>query len=187
MQQTPLKGAYLIALNKHYDERGSFMRLMCQQTLSGCNISSKPIVQSGISSNNHAATLRGMHYQLAPRGQQKWVFCLRGKIFDVILDLRKDSDTFGCSFGVVLEENNPMMFFIPEGFAHGFITMTDCSDVLYHLSDFQVPQLERTIRWDDPKFNIQWPTQPKILSARDAQQSDFNSDYHLESHELSLL
>ncbi len=176
--ETPLKGAYLIDLEKRGDERGFFARFFCTQEFEKMGLE-KSFVQGNNSSSAYKGTLRGMHYQLTPKRETKLVRCLKGTLYDVILDLREDSPTFGKHFGAELTAENRTMMYVPEGFAHGFITLQDDSEVLYMVSDSYAPELERGVRWNDPTFNIEWPIQPTIVSDRDSKHPNFNPAYHL--------
>ena len=124
-------------------------------------------------------TLRGMHYQLAPRAETKLVRCVRGALYDVILDLRRGSPTFGRSFGAELTAVNRRMMYVPKGFAHGFITLAGDTEALYCVDEFYAPEHERGIRWNDPKFDIQWPIEPIVISDKDRQHRDFDPAWHL--------
>jgi dTDP-4-dehydrorhamnose 3,5-epimerase len=144
-------------------------------------------IQANNSLSNSTHTLRGLHYQLEPHAETKLVRCIQGSFYDVIVDLRPGSSTFGQSFGAILSSNNRLMMYVPQGFAHGFLTLEDNSEVLYMVSSQYSKSLERGIRWDDPFFNIQWPATPKIISERDASHPDFSSSYHLNAHKEALL
>jgi len=163
--ETPLQDAYLIELEPRSDERGSFCRLFCLQIFNE-KIKNASFVQINESVNARKATLRGMHYQAAPYQEDKVVYCTRGSVYDVIVDLRENSPTYGRHFGVVLEENSSALY-VPKGFAHGFITLEDRTHLLYLMSDFYQPGFERGFRFDDPKFAINWPIEPLILSKQD--------------------
>ncbi len=176
--ETPLKGAYTIELEKKGDDRGFFARFFCvneyrEQGLDG------NIVQINNSLSARKGTLRGMHYQLAPKAETKVVRCIRGSLYDVILDLRPDSPTFGKHFGAELTADNRTMMYVPKGFAHGFITLGEDTEVLYLVTEFYSPELERGIRWNDPAFNIKWPSKPAVVSERDRNHPDFDRAYHL--------
>ncbi|MEO0529848.1 MAG: dTDP-4-dehydrorhamnose 3,5-epimerase, partial [Planctomycetota bacterium] len=124
-------------------------------------------------------TLRGMHYQLAPHAETKIVRCIKGSLWDCILDLRPDSKTFGQWFGAELSAENRTMMVVPKGFAHGFITLTDDCEAFYLVDEFYAPDHERGVRWNDPEFGIEWPIEPSVLSDKDANQRDFDRAYHL--------
>jgi dTDP-4-dehydrorhamnose 3,5-epimerase len=124
-------------------------------------------------------TLRGLHYQLPPRAEVKIVRCIRGSLFDVILDIREGSSTFGEWFGVELSAENRRMLYVPRGFAHGFMTLEDHTEAFYLVTEFYSPELERGIRWNDPKFGIRWPAEPRVVSEKDQSHRDFDADFHL--------
>ena len=165
-KKTALKDAWIIDLNKLTDERGFFARSFCIKEFEDHGIKF-PIAQSNVSYNYKKQTLRGMHYQLEPHGEAKLVRCTKGSIHDVIIDVRSDSPTYGKWIGVELSEKNYRMLYVPEGFAHGFITLEDETEVTYQVSEFYTPGAEQGIRWDDPAFNIEWPLDPKIISEKD--------------------
>lgn len=173
-----LSGAYLIDLEKRDDERGFFARLFCQREFSNHGLEAG-FVQINNSLNVSKGTLRGMHYQLAPASDVKVVRCISGALYDVILDLRPDSVTFGQWFSAELTAENRKMMYVPRGFAHGFITLTDNTEVLYLASEFYCPKRERGIRWNDPRFGITWPLEPTTLANRDRLQPDFDPATHL--------
>ena len=170
--ETPLKGAYLIDLEKRGDERGFFARAYCEREFSGHGLVSQ-FVQVNNSLSAVKGTLRGMHYQLVPKAETKLVRCIRGALYDAILDLRDGSPTFGVRFGAELSAENRMMMYVPKGFAHGFLTLTDDTEAFYFVDEFYAPECERGIRWDDPRFAIQWPGQPIVLSEKDRSYRDF--------------
>lgn len=176
--ETPLKGAFLIDLEKRGDDRGFFARAFCEKEFATHELSTH-FCQVNNSLSALKGTLRGMHYQLAPRAETKVVRCIRGALFDVILDLRKDSATFGQSFGAELSAENRRMMYVPRGFAHGFITLSENAEAFYFVDEFYAPQAERGVRWNDPKFKIQWPMMPVVLSDKDRDQRDFDPVWHL--------
>lgn len=175
---TPLKGAYLINLDPRSDERGFFSRLFCSEEFTKHGLEPN-FVQANDSQSKHQGTLRGLHYQLPPKAETKLVRCIKGSLYDVILDLRQDSETFGESFGAILSAENRAMMYVPKGFAHGFLTLEEDSEVIYMVSEFYCKELERGIRWDDPCFNIEWPAEPIIISDKDKIHPDFDPAYHL--------
>lgn len=177
-KETPLKGAFTIELEKREDDRGFFARFFCINEFERHGLP-KTFVQINNSLSTYKGTLRGMHYQLAPKGETKVVRCVKGSLYDVILDLRPDSPTFGQSFGAILSAENRRMMLVPQGFAHGFLTMEDHSEALYLVSEFYSPELERGIRWNDPRFKIAWPVPPTIVSDKDSKHPDFDPAYHL--------
>ncbi len=116
-----------------------------------------------------------MHYQLAPKAETKLVRCIRGSLYDVVLDLREGSPTFGQSFGAELTAENRRMMYVPKGFAHGFITLSEDVEAFYFVDEFYAPDLERGVRWDDPAFNIDWPIEPALISDKDRNHPDFQA------------
>jgi len=176
--QTPITGVYVIELEKRGDERGFFARAFCSNEFREVGLSTD-FVQVNNSLTAEKGTLRGMHYQLPPRAETKVVRCIRGALWDAALDLRPDSPTFGKWFGVELTADNRRMLYVPKGFAHGFITLTDNTEAFYFVDEFYAPELERGVRWNDPKFNIEWPIQPAVLSDKDRKHPDFDPAWHL--------
>jgi dTDP-4-dehydrorhamnose 3,5-epimerase len=164
--ETELKGAYIISVEKLEDERGFFGRSFCTNTFELHGLKSN-IVQSNISHNKRAATVRGLHMQKAPYEETKLVRCTRGSIFDVIVDLRSESATFKKWIGVELTAHNYKMLYVPEGFAHGYLTLEDDSEITYQVTQFYNAASEVAFRWDDPAFEIAWPVKPVIISERD--------------------
>ena len=175
---TPLKGSYLIDLEKQSDPRGFFARLFCSEEFAKNELESK-FVQVNNSHSVSTGTLRGLHYQLEPMSEVKVVRCVQGSLFDVILDLRPSSSTFGKSFGTVLSASNRQMMYVPKGFAHGFVTLEENTELIYFVSQVYSRELERGIRWNDPRFAIPWPITPTIISERDRLHPDFDENYHL--------
>ena len=176
--QTPLKGAFLIDLEKRGDERGFFARLFCQEEFRQQALDTQ-FIQANNSHSTQKGTLRGMHYQLGAMAETKLVRCIKGSFYDVILDLRPDSSTFGQSFGAVLSAENRTMMYVPKGFAHGFLTLEEDSEVIYLVSQVYSKELERGVRWNDPHFAIAWPEVPQVVSERDQSHPDFSAAYHL--------
>ena len=176
--QTALKDAYLIELNRLGDERGFFARAFCRNEFAEVGLVTN-FVQVNNSLSSTRGTLRGMHYQLAPHSETKLVRCIRGALYDVIIDLRPDSPTFKHHFGVELSAENRSMLYVPKGFAHGFITLEDDTEAFYFVDEFYAPPSERGIRWNDPAFGIEWPIEPAELSAKDAAHPDFDPAVHL--------
>lgn len=171
-RDTGLAGLVLIELEPVRDERGSFARTFDAAEWESRGMSSH-VVQCNLSRNAVRGTLRGLHYQTAPHGEAKLVRCSAGAIFDVAVDLRRDSPTFCRWFGQELSAENGRMLFIPQGFAHGFLTLTDASEVLYQMSAPYEASAARGVRWDDPVFAIEWPVEPLMLSDRDRGYADF--------------
>jgi dTDP-4-dehydrorhamnose 3,5-epimerase len=171
-RETELKGAFLIEPEELQDERGSFARIWCQRELAAQGLNPK-LAQCSISFNRKRATLRGMHYQVAPHEEIKLVRCINGAVHDVIIDLRPESATFTRHFATVLSAANRRVLYVPEGFAHGFQTLEDHTEVLYLISEFYAPGSARGVRWDDPVFSIAWPPGERIISDRDKAYPDF--------------
>tara|TARA_B100000586_G_scaffold87968_1_gene62442 strand:+ start:2051 stop:2584 length:534 start_codon:yes stop_codon:yes gene_type:complete len=172
-EKITLNDVYLIKLEKNYDERGFFARSFCLDEFkkNGINISIK---QCNISFNTKTNTLRGMHYQDDDEyGEEKIIRCTRGKIYDVIIDLRKESHTYLQWQGISLDATTHNALYVPKGFAHGFQTLTENTEVYYHMTAIYKPELSSGIRWDDPIFNIQWPNSSPILSEKDASYSNY--------------
>lgn len=176
--ETPLAGAYVIELEKHGDERGFFARVFCRDEFAKVGLASA-FVQVNNSLSADQGTLRGMHYQLAPHAETKIVRCIRGALWDVILDLRPDSATFGKWFGETLSAENRKMMYVPKGFAHGLITTEPNTEAFYLMDQFYNPASERGVRWNDPEFKIAWPMEPTALSEKDAAHRDFDPSWHL--------
>jgi len=173
--ETRLKGAYIIEIEPLEDERGFFARSFCQKEFEqhGLNFS---IVQCNLSYNKKKGTLRGMHYQMAPHKEAKLVSCIKGAIYDVIIDLRPNSPTCSQWLAVELSSENNNMIYVPEGFAHGFQTLKDDTMVFYQMSEFYHPECARGVRWNDPAFGVKWPLSHPILSERDQGYLDFGKD-----------
>jgi dTDP-4-dehydrorhamnose 3,5-epimerase len=176
---TPLLGAYLIDLEKKGDDRGFFARTFCENEFSERNLV-RHFCQVNNSLSAQKGTLRGMHYQLPPKAETKIVRCIRGALFDMIVDLRDGSPTFGKSFGAELSAENRRMMYVPKGFAHGFLTLADDTEAFYFVDEFYAPDHERCIRFNDPKFAFQWPAAPTVISDKDKNQADFDPMWHLE-------
>jgi dTDP-4-dehydrorhamnose 3,5-epimerase len=164
--ETKLKGAYLIDLDKHEDERGFFARSWCKDEFEKHGLNPH-LVQCNISFNKKRGTLRGMHYQVAPYEEAKTVRCTMGALYDVIVDLRSASPTYKRWLSVKLTAQNRRAIYVPEGFAHGFQTLVDETEVFYQMSEFYHPECARSVRWDDPAFGIVWPVVEKIISKKD--------------------
>lgn len=166
-QETDLKGAYVIEPTPATDERGFFARTFCAREFAARGLATD-MVQCSTSLNRRQSTLRGLHYQAPPNDEDKLVRVTSGAIYDVIVDLREESRSFGRWFGVVLSAKNRRMLYIPKGFAHGFQTLQDNSEVFYQISNFYEPASARGIRWDDPDLAIAWPDPSNaIISERD--------------------
>jgi dTDP-4-dehydrorhamnose 3,5-epimerase len=171
--QTPLQNAFIIEPELLEDERGFFSRTFCRKEFEAFGLNPK-MVQCNISFNKKKGTLRGMHYQESPYQEAKLVRCTMGGIYDVILDIRPDSATFKRWFVVELTSENHRMIYIPEGFAHGFQTLYDNTEVFYQMSEFYHSEYSSGIRWDDPTFEIEWPHGERIISEKDLQYPDYS-------------
>ncbi len=173
--ETNLRGVFLIEPEPVEDERGFFARTWCRKEFEQHGL--KPDwVQCNISYNKRMGTLRGMHYQIAPHAEAKLVRCTMGAIFDVIIDLRPGSKTFMQWISVELTAENRKMIFIPQGFANGFQTLVDHTEVFYQMSAFFTPEYARSIRWNDPQFNIRWPEAERTISEKDQKIEDFDPE-----------
>lgn len=173
--ETRLPGAYVVEPQPIEDERGFFARAWCEREFGEQNLASR-MVQRNISGNRKRGTLRGLHYQTAPHEEAKLVGCTRGAVYDVIVDLRPGSATRGKWLGVELTADNRRMLYVPGGFAHGYQTLADDTEVAYQVSAFYAPDVERGIRWDDPAFGIEWPiTDDVVLSEKDRAWPDYHT------------
>ena len=163
----PLKGAWVIDLDAVVDARGYFARAYCEHEFKAHGIDSK-IVQCNLSQNHKAGTLRGMHLQTAPAEESKVVRCIRGALYDVIIDLRPTSPTYLMHFGVELSAENKRMLYVPGGFAHGYQALEDDTEAFYMVGEFYTPEYECGFRYNDPTFSIQWPLPVECISEKDA-------------------
>ncbi len=170
--ETKLRGAFEIQLEPRLDERGFFARSWCQNEFESHKLNSK-LAQCNISFNLRKGTLRGMHYQVFPYAEAKVVRCTRGAIYDALLDLRPESPTFKEWVGVVLAAEKWNMTYVPEGFAHGFLTLEDNTEVFYQMSEIYNAASARGVRWDDPAFGIAWPGGVEVISERDRTYPNF--------------
>jgi dTDP-4-dehydrorhamnose 3,5-epimerase len=172
--ETELKGAFVVELQTLEDERGFFARTWCEHEFAERGLNTK-VSQCSLSFNIQQGTLRGMHYQIGPSREAKLVRCVRGSIYDVIIDLRPGSATFKRWIAVELNEENHRALYIPEQFAHGYQTLRDNTEVFYQISNFYAPAQARGLRWNDPAFKIRWPNDQRVISARDRGYADFSS------------
>jgi dTDP-4-dehydrorhamnose 3,5-epimerase len=168
----PLAGAYQIEIQPASDERGFFARTWCVEEMREFGMDVQ-FVQSSISYNERRGTLRGMHYQAQPRSESKLVRCTAGAIYDVLLDLRPESPSFRGWISIELTSANRKAVYIPSGFAHGFQSLSDHSEVFYQISESYLSDFSRGVRWNDPAFGIKWPIEAAILSERDRSFPDF--------------
>lgn len=170
--QTELPGVFEIHLEPHIDDRGFFARSWCRQEFEAHGLNPK-LVQCSISFNVRKGTLRGMHFQAPPHAEAKVVRCTQGAIYDVVLDLRPSSPAYRRWIAVVLSSANRIMVYIPEGCAHGFLTLEDKTEIFYQMSEFYDAESARGVRWNDPAFAISWPENVEVISAQDAAHPDF--------------
>jgi dTDP-4-dehydrorhamnose 3,5-epimerase len=167
-RELPLPGAWLIEPERINDARGFFARVFCEEEFARHGLETR-FVQSSISFNRLKGTLRGLHWQAAPHEEVKLVRCTAGAIFDVIVDLRPGSASYRKWTGVELSADNRRTLYVPKGFAHGFQTCVDDSEVHYQISAFHRPDSARGLRWDDPAIDVRWPASPTCVSEKDAQ------------------
>ena len=172
--ETKLNGAFVIEAEKHADQRGFYAEIWSRRELEARGLETQ-LSQSSASYNIKSGTVRGMHYQRDPHAQTKLVRCVRGAIYDVMIDLRSDSPTFGQWVGAELTADNYRMLYIPIGFAHGFQTLTDAAELAYLICGQYNPEAEAGVRWDDPFFGIEWPMDVTVISPRDANYPDFST------------
>jgi dTDP-4-dehydrorhamnose 3,5-epimerase len=172
--EAKLKGAFIIAPERSEDNRGFFARTWCEREFKDNGINTK-VAQCNISFNKKKGTLRGMHYQVAPYEEAKLVRCTMGAIYDVIIDLRTESETYKQWISVELTTENRKMIYIPEGFAHGFLTLMDNTEVFYQMSKLYTPEYAKGIRWNDPALGINWPYNVDVISEKDSQYSFLSS------------
>ena len=165
--ETKLKGVFVIGLERREDSRGFFARTFCQQEFAERGLRTQ-FAQCSVSFNINKGTLRGMHFQAAPMHETKLIRCTRGAIFDAIIDLRRESPTYKGHLTIELSAENGKTLYVPEGFAHGFQTLEDGTEVFYQMTEFFAPELARGVRWDDPAFAISWPqVDTRIILDRD--------------------
>ncbi|HZR63542.1 MAG TPA: dTDP-4-dehydrorhamnose 3,5-epimerase [Terriglobales bacterium] len=178
-QETKLPGVYEIEIERFSDERGFFARSWCQKEFESKGLNPS-LVQCSISFNARKGTLRGLHYQAAPYREAKVVRCSRGSLYDVAVDLRPDSPTFTQWVGVVLTPARGNMLYVPEGCAHGFLTLEDETEVFYQMSEFYHPEAAGGVRWDDPAFQVAWPAPVAVISERDRMYPNFEANVFAE-------
>jgi dTDP-4-dehydrorhamnose 3,5-epimerase len=170
--ETPLKGAFVLELEERADDRGFFARSFCRDEFVAHGLKSE-VAQCNVSFNHRAGTLRGMHYQLPPAAETKLIRCTRGRIYDVIVDLRAGSPTYLRHFGIELSDDNRKSLYVPEMFAHGYQAMTDGAEVSYQVGTPYTPGSERGIRYDDPALHLSWPMPVAVISSKDRSWPDF--------------
>jgi len=167
IEKTKINGVYIVKREPFCDERGSFSRIFCKNELESAGLDGN-IAQANLSTNFKKGTLRGLHSQKSDFAEDKLVMCMRGSIFDVCVDVRKDSPTYLQWVGETLSEDNGVSLYVPKGCAHGYLTLMDDTQVIYLVSQFYTPQAEVGYRYDDPKFGIEWPLQsPYTISEKD--------------------
>lgn len=164
--KTEFNGVFIIEIEKQIDERGFFARTWDKEKFGEYGLNSK-LIQCNVSFNKKKGILRGMHYQIAPYEEAKLIRCTKGKIFDVIIDLRPKSNTYRQWFGIEMSDENYKMLYVPEGFAHGFQTLEDNTEVFYQMSEMHMPDYVRGVRYNDSSFDIKWPITPVIISEKD--------------------
>ena len=170
--KTDIPGVFLVEAEPLRDERGFFARLYCPDEFAAAGLDFKPM-QTSLSRNFERYTLRGMHYRNPPHAESKLVHVTRGSAYDVVVDVRRDSPAYGRWVGFELDAVSARAIFIPEGCAHGFLTLTSDTDILYAINRAYTPGHDRGYRWNDPRLNIHWPAEPAILSAADREWPDF--------------
>ncbi len=172
--ETKLNGAFIVEPERLEDGRGFFARIWCHREFKTYGLNSI-LAQCSISFNKKKGTLRGMHYQAAPNEEVKLVRCTSGAIYDVIIDLRYDSETFKQWISIELTSENRKILYIPEGFAHGFLTLEDNSEVFYQMAEYYALGSARGVRWNDSAFSIRWPIDVKVISDKDNKYSNFSN------------
>jgi len=172
--ETKLPGVFEIHIDAKRDERGFFARTWCHQEFTARGLSGR-LVQCSMSFSARKGTLRGLHYQIVPHQETKLIHCTRGAIYDVVLDLRQESPTYKDWLAVTLTAEKHNMIYVPEGCAHGFLTLEDGCEVSYQMSEFWEPESARGVRWDDPVFQIQWPAEVEVISQRDRSYPGFKT------------
>lgn len=174
-EETPLRGAFVLAIEPIADERGFFARAFCAAEMDAQGLCAR-LAQCNVSFNRHRGTLRGLHFQRPPHAEVKLVRCTAGRIYDVIVDLRGDSPTFARHFAVELSASNHKAVYVPEGFAHGFQSLEDDTEVFYQMSQPFAAEAAGGVRWNDPAFAIRWPLDPTVISERDRSYPDFEAN-----------
>jgi len=174
-KKTNLEGAFIVEIQRLEDGRGFFARSFCQREFQEHGLNPN-LAQCNISFNKVKGTLRGMHFQVAPHEEAKLVRCTQGAIHDVIIDLRPDSPNYMHHFAIDLTAEAHNALYVPEGFAHGFLTLAPETCVFYQMSEFYAPGYARGFRWNDPAFNLKWPVEIEMISERDANYPDFSTE-----------
>ena len=171
-EQTPVAGAWLLHPEWQLDERGAFARTFCREELGRRGLT-VDVAQCSLSRSHRRGTLRGLHYQAAPHQEAKLVRCTRGAVHDVVVDLRRGSPTFGAHLAVRLDAGDGVAVYVPEGCAHGFLTLEEDCEVAYQMSVPHHPESARGVRWNDPAFGVEWPFEPVLIAQRDRSYPDF--------------
>jgi dTDP-4-dehydrorhamnose 3,5-epimerase len=171
-EETAIDGVWLIEPERREDSRGSFARAFCEREFATYGLLTR-FPQCNLSANRQRGTLRGMHFQNEPKPEVKLVRCIRGSIYDVVIDLRRESPTYCKWLRFELAADNGRALYIPAGIAHGFQTLEDHTDLYYHMGEFYEPALASGVRWNDPAFRIDWPISSPILSDKDAVYPDY--------------
>jgi len=166
-RETKLAGAYVVELDKKHDNRGFFSRAFCAREFAEHGLKSQ-VVQANLSYSETKGTIRGMHYQVAPATEPKFIRCIRGAIWDVIIDVRPESPTYLEHFGIELSADNRLALYVPDMFAHGNQALTDGAELLYLVGEYYTPGYERGIRYNDPAIGIEWPAPVTVVSEKDA-------------------
>jgi dTDP-4-dehydrorhamnose 3,5-epimerase len=179
-QALPIRGAYIVEMERHGDERGFFARAYCQTEFAAQKLTPS-FVQANNSVSAQAGTLRGLHYQLGQYAEDKLIRCIRGAVFDVVVDLRLESPTFLSHHTLQISSVDKNAVYVPRGCANGIMTLADDTELFYLVSNAYEPKAERGLRWNDPRLNIEWPGEPVVLSEKDASHPDFDAAYHLAS------
>jgi dTDP-4-dehydrorhamnose 3,5-epimerase len=179
--ETPINSVYVVGLERRDDPRGFFARIFCSEEFAMRGLQST-FVQINNALSTLTGTLRGMHYQVAPEGDAKLVRCIAGSAYDVVLDLRAQSETFGHWFGKVLTAENREMIYVPAGCAHGYLTLGDQTEMLYLASTPHSATHERVVRWNDPKFGICWPLHPRAISEKDRTAPNYTPTSHASGY-----
>ena len=171
---TPIAGAYIVEPRKIEDDRGFFARILCADEFVKQDLKLE-LPQTNMARTYRRGTLRGLHFQEAPHSEVKIVRCTKGAVYDVIVDLRQESSTFRCWFGIELTPENFRALYVPEGFAHGYLTLADNSEIYYHTSAFYHPESATGVRYNDPAFEIVWPIEIAVISRQDSEWPDFSA------------
>ena len=179
-KETKISGVHLIDLEPRGDERGFFSRMFCRTEFAAHGLETN-FPQFNTSYTKHHHTLRGMHYQLDDAAEVKVIKCIAGRLFDVVLDLRPQSPTFKKWFAAELSAESRTMMYVPQGCAHGFMSLSDDVEMIYFVSAAYDGQKERAVRWNDPEFGIVWPHEPALISEKDAATRDFDPSWHISA------